>query len=231
VPKQLTFELAAAPPASFSTFVAGPNAEVVDTLAALARGELRETSLVLWGAPGAGKSHLLQAAVAAAREIGRTAEWWAAPEAVPAATPPRGAIVAIDRVDEADAASQARLFTLYNELAAAGGQLVVAASAPPARMTLRDDVRSRLGWGLVFELRPLDDADKPSAVAAFARARGFELSQDAIDYLLAHGRRDMATLVRTITALDRESLAMKRAVTVPFIREWLQGELLPPKAG
>ncbi len=93
---------------------------------------------------------------------------------------------------------------------------------PPARLPLRDDLRTRLGWGLVYEVVPLADADKPAALAAYARARGFALSADVIAYLLAHGRRDMPTLVATLAALDRHSLATKRPITVPPAGEWLQ---------
>jgi len=92
-------------------------------------------------------------------------------------------------------------------------------------MALRDDLRTRLGWGLIFEIQPLGDADKPAALTAYARQRGFGLSDDVIAYLLAHGRRDMPSLVATLAALDRHSLAVKRAVTVPLLREWLQREM------
>ena len=228
--EQLTFELAGAPPATFANFVAGRNAEAVDTLARLAQHDARETGLVVWGASGAGKTHLLKAAVALALEHGREAQFLDDPSRVDDAPRGRDAFVAVDVIDRADEAAQRRLFTLYNVLAAQGGQLVAAASVPPASMSLRDDLRTRLGWGLVIEIVPLADADKPEALAAFAQARGFRLAPDAIAYLLAHGRRDMASLVRTLTALDQHSLALQRPITVPLIREWLQREMaLPPR--
>lgn len=228
---QLTFELAEAPPATFATFVAGPNAEAVQALVRLARHDARETGLVLWGAGGAGKTHLLKAAVALALEQGRDARFFDDPSLFDDGPPGHDAFVAIDGIDRAGEASQRRLFTLYNALAANGGQLVAAAGVPPARMTLRDDLRTRLGWGLVIELLPLSDADKPKALEVFALARGFRLAPDAIAYLLAHGRRDMASLVRTLTALDRHSLALQRPITVPLIREWLQREIaLQPRS-
>jgi DnaA-homolog protein len=228
VAEQLTFELADAPAATFANFLAGRNAEAVDTLARLARRDARETGLVLWGASGAGKTHLLKAAVTLALEHGREARFLDDPSGVDDVPRGRDPFVAVDGVDRADEAAQGRLFTLYNALAAQGGQLVAAASAPPALMALRDDLRTRLGWGLVFEIVPLADAEKPGALAAFAQARGFRLAPDAIAYLLAHGRRDMASLVRTLTALDRYSLALQRPITVPLIREWLQREMALP---
>ena len=225
--EQLTFELAGSVPATFATFVAGHNTEGVQMLARVALGQAAETGVVLWGGGGVGKTHLLHAAVALAAAHGRTAHFVADPDhAMPVVS--AGTLIAVDRVDQAGAQAQGRLFTLYNALAAGGGQLISAASVPPARMPLRDDLRTRLGWGLVFEIVGLADADKPEALAAFAQARGFRLADDAIAYLLAHGRRDMPSLVRTLIALDRHSLALQRPVTIPLIREWLQRDIAPP---
>jgi len=94
-----------------------------------------------------------------------------------------------------------------------------------AALALRDDLRTRVALGLVFEVVPLADDDKSLALAAYARERGFRLSDDVIAYLLAQGRRDMPTLVATLAALDRHSLATQRPVTVPMLRGWLQREL------
>ena len=182
---------------------------------------------MLWGAGGVGKTHLLRATVAAATAAGRAAVYAAEPGAL-AADPQvlaRSALVAVDRVEAAGTDAQARLFTLYNALRAAGGALLVAADAAPARLPLRDDLRSRLGWGLVFEVLPLADEEKPAALVAWARLRGLALSDDVVAYLLAHGRRDMASLLATLTALDRHSLATRRAITVPLVRDWLQRDI------
>jgi len=226
VTEQLTFELAEAPTPSFANFVAGRNAEAVNALARIAREGAPDSGLLLWGAPGSGKTHLLKAAVTLAIESGRDARFIDDPSGVGEVSPAQDRFVAVDNVDRADTAAQGRLFTLYNALAARGGQLVASAGAPPALMELREDPRTRLGWGLVFEIVPLADDDKPEALAAFAQARGFRLAPDAMGYLLAHGRRDMASLVQTLTALDRHSLALQRPITVPLIRAWLQREMV-----
>ena len=220
--EQLVFELVAPGPPTFATFVAGRNAEAVAALERLAVAPGGETSVVLWGASGAGKSHLLAAAVAAASRAGRAAHLVASPAQADPALALDGALVAVDDVDRADPDAAARLFTLFNTVRERGGTLVAASAQPPARLALRDDVRTRLGWGLVFEILPLADDEKPSALAAYARGRGFALGDDVIGYLLAHGRRDMRALVATLAALDRLSLAQKRQVTVPLVREWLQ---------
>jgi len=219
--EQLTFELATPEPPTFANFLPGTNREVVAALTRAAGGEGTETGLVLWGPPGVGKTHLLRA-TAAAVESRRPVWFYADPTLLSSDPPAPSALVLVDAVDQADAAAQGRLFTLYNALKATGGTLVAAAELPPARMPLRDDVRSRLGWGLVYEVLPLADEDKPAALAIYARSRGFELGDDVIAYLLAHGRRDMTSLMTTLAALDRHSLASKRPITVPLLREWLQ---------
>ena len=223
--EQLVFALAPEPAPTFANFVAGPNAEVAEALVRFAAALLPETGVLIWGASGTGKSHLLQAMSAAAVGAGRPVRHCAHPAEAPDVPPESRALVTVDDVDRADAAAQGRLFTLYNALAACGGQLAVAAGVPPARLALREDLRTRLGWGLVYEVAPLTDEAKPAALATFARQRGFHLGDEAIAYLLAHGRRDMASLVRSLIALDAHSLAHKRPVTVPLIREWLQQDI------
>ena len=226
--KQLVLDLAAPEPPSFANFLPGRNAEAVAALSAAAAGAVGETGIAVWGPPGAGKTHLLRAAVAAATAAGRTAAWFAAPGAL-VGTDPRevaaNALVAVDDVGTAGAEAQARLFTLFNALRAGGGRLAVASDVAPAALPLREDLRTRLGWGLVFEVHPLTDAEKPAALVGYARRRGLTLSDDVVRYLLAHGRRDMATLLATLAALDRHSLAEKRPITIPLLREWLQREM------
>ena len=225
--EQLILDLAEPVAPTFDNFVAGSNAEVIAALQGLAAGLGRDTGLLLWGAAGAGKSHLLRATVAAARAQGRAAVLIDVPGMLLATDPElagRNALVAVDDVDVAGADAQARLFTLFNALQATGGRMVAAGGRPPGQLSLREDLRTRLGWGAVYEVRALADADKGAALVAWARQRGFGLGAEVIAYLLAHGRRDMAALIATLEALDRHSLATRRSITVPLLRDWLQRE-------
>ena len=142
-----------------------------------------------------------------------------------AATYAASRFYAIDRIDEADAEASAHMFTLFNATQENGGRIIAASRAALVALPLREDLRSRLGWGLVYEVLPLADQDKPAALAAYARERGFALADEVIDYLLRHGRRDMRSLLATLDALDRRSLAAKRPITVPMLRDWLQQEI------
>lgn len=232
--EQLIFELATPEPPTFANFLPGANRESIAALGRMAVGDATETGLLLWGPPGAGKTHLLLAAAAAAAGK-RPVRYCPGPEALPADVELSGELVLVDDVERADAAAQGRLFTVYNTLKATGGALIAAAAMPPARLPLREDVRSRLGWGMIHEILPLADADKPRALSTYAQARGFALSDEVIGYLLAHGRRDMTSLLATLAALDRHSLASKRPITLPLLLEWQQRGLgftsTAPEAG
>jgi DnaA family protein len=223
-PEQFVLDLVRPERPGFENFVAGGNREPLAALQAMAGGRMRENGILLWGAHGAGKSHLLRAAAAFATSHRPVVE--SVPGGVPASDAiPSSALVIIDDLDAADTVDQGRLFTLLNELPGRGGQWIATAAVPPAQLRLRDDLRTRVALGLVFEIVPLSDDDKPRALAAYARERGFRLSDDVIGYLLVHGRRDMPALVAALAALDRHSLATRRAITVPLLRQWLQRDL------
>jgi DnaA family protein len=230
--EQLVFELAAPEPPRMANFLPGRNVELIAALARFATERGGETGFLLWGAPGAGKTHLLRAAATLAAEGGIGVRFYAEPEAVDANDEGVAeGLVAIDRIDVAEAAATARIFTLYNRLKQCGGRLLAASRVPLATLPLREDLRTRLGWGLVYEVLALADEDKAAALVSYAAQRGFHLSAEVIDYLLRHGRRDMPTLLATLSALDRLSLAAKRPVTVPLLKLWLRHQRSPSAPG
>jgi DnaA-homolog protein len=198
--RQLVLELAPPGAPTFAGFVAGRNAAAVAALErALAGGE---RFVYLWGPAGSGKSHLLGAFAGAGGRIA-------------------------DDVHALDPAGQVALFDLYNVLRASGGALAVAGNEPPdaprLRSRLREDLRSRLGSGIVLQLHPLSEAEKAAALRARARERGIALSGDVIAYLLTHLERDMGTQIAVLDALDRYSLEHKRPITVPLLKQALLG--------
>lgn len=218
--EQLVLELAPAPPPTYANFVAGRNGEALGALIALGRRNADERFVYLWGESGGGRTHLLLATVAAARDAGMKAHYVAA-EDWPGTAFAADALLAADDVDRLDAASQVALFDAFNRLRAGGGRLLAAGSAAPRDLALRDDLRTRLGWGLAFQVHPLLDAEKSEAMRARARSRGMELGDEMIDYLLARLPRDMGALAAVVDALDRYSLARKRPLTIALAREAL----------
>jgi DnaA family protein len=207
---------------ALENFVAGRNAELLTVLHHALAGKQSERSLYLWGEAGSGKSHLLQAAVSEAQLAGLNALY--AHAAMPPETALESAqVVALDDVETLDEAAQIALFALYNRLRENGGVLLVSGSAAPAHLQLRDDLRTRLGWGLVYQVQALSDEEKSRALQQHAQARGLILPPEVTQYLLRHGRRDLPSLLAVLDALDAHCLRLKRPATVPLLKEVMQG--------
>ena len=198
MPRQLPLEISPPAEPALDNFIPGANAEALESVRSLAAGTLREAILYLWGELGSGRSHLLGAAARA-----------------------NPALTVIDDVETLDAAGQQALFLAINAARDGHGAVLVSGKSPPAGLALREDVRTRLGWGLVYQLRPLTDADKAVHLRAEASRRGLRLADEAVWYLLHHLPRDVASLNAALDLLDRHSLASQRRVTLPLIREAL----------
>ena len=215
--RQLILDLLPESPPTLDNFVPGGNAETLTALSGWLAGARAETSFCLWGEAGSGRSHLLQACGFAYVDAARD------PALV---TVPESEQLAVDHVEALDEAGQIALFNHFNRLKMAAGMLLTAADQPPAHLALREDLRTRLGSGLIYRLQPLSDGEKAAALAAQAKERALKLTPEAIDYLMRHAPRDMRTLSTFIVALDRYTLEHKRAVTLPLLRELLN-ETLP----
>lgn len=215
--RQLLLQLAPPPAPTLDNYVPGRNGAALQALRDIARGEGAERFVYLWGEPGCGRTHLLRGLAHAAS--GRKALYMCG---ALESSADEGQVFAVDNVHNLSAGDQARLFDLYNRMRAARGALVASGDAAPAQLALREDLRSRLAWGLAFQLHPLSDAEKAAALRAHARARALDLGEDVIAYLLKHARRDMASLIGILDALDRYSLEHKRPVTLPLVRDALE---------
>ena len=221
--RQLALGLVPSPAPAFDNFFPGRNAEGVSALQSLATGRSAEHFLYLWGERGCGRSHLLQAAVAAASSRGIIARYVVAGEALPPVDSGVRMLV-VDDVEKLDAQSQLEFFHRYNALRDCQGAVLAAGNVAPARLQLRADLLTRLGWGLVFQVHALTDDDKRVALKRHAAARAFDLRDEIAEYLLRHLKRDLPSLMTVLEALDRYSLETKRQITLPLLRELLQSE-------
>jgi DnaA family protein len=183
--------------------------------------EPEERFIYIWGAAGSGKSHLLKAAARATVQAGEKACYLAGGEAhLDSAELAGSGLVAVDDVNGLDAKNQVELFKLYNLLRESGrGMLLASGPVPPAQLPLRRDLATRLGWGLVYQIQMLSEAERKNALKEHARERGMHLSAEMVDYLLHHGRRDLPSLLAVIEALDRYSLETRRPVTLALLKE------------
>ena len=223
--RQLLLEIAPTQSPSLDNTVVGANAAALEAARSLAPGR----ALYLWGPPGCGRSHLLRAMIK--DQKARLIETTTAPQEMMALATPScdlnaHEIVAIDDIQEMTEEQQAAVFALYNrwrELAATDQafRLVVTGDRAPMMMSLREDLRTRLGWDLVFRLEPLSDTEKLEALTAYALGRGLPLSEEVLDWMLTHYTRDIRQLFALVDALDRYSLSKHRTVTVPLVRQML----------
>jgi DnaA-homolog protein len=213
--------------ALFASFLAGDNAHAVAHLRTLAEGAAAGTAW-LCGPPGAGKSHLLQAACVLAHERMSSA-YFPLRELAPLGAGALEGLSGLDCLclDDIDAVSgdptwERELFGLHRGLEERGGRLIVAARAPPALTHWSlPDLGSRLAAAAVFNLRTLDEAQQRRALQLRAELRGLELPQDTARWLQRRFPRDMRTLYELLDTLDEAALAARRRLTVPFIRSVL----------
>lgn len=193
--RQLILDISPRPQPSLENFIPGANAELLQRLRDFRDGTFPEAVLYLWGGRGSGKSHLLAAS---------------------------GDAAAVDDAERLDDAGQTALFNAINEARQSGGCVLAAGALPPAQLPLREDVRTRLAWGLVYEVKPPSDAERSAFLAGEAARRGMPLADEVVAFLLTRMRRDLRSLTAVLDRLDRYSLETKRAITLPLVREALK---------
>ena len=226
--RQLPLGLQLRASARFSNFVAGPNAELIAQLRRTAVGR-GEAFFFCWGAPGSGKTHLLQASCHEAASTGLSVAYVSLRDS--AGLSPAlfegweaYALACVDDVDTiaGDAPWEEALFHLYNRMRDARRCLVVSAEAAPQQVHIvLPDLASRLCWGVVYQLRPLADEQRVEALQLRARQKGFEMPEETANYLLRRLPRDMPALFDLLDRLDEASLAAQRKLTVPFVKSVL----------
>lgn len=214
---------------SFDHYHTGPNAEVVGRLRDCASGKGEEL-IFLWGTNGLGKTHLLQACSQLADQSHLTGLY------LPLKTLcSRGPtilegletlqLLCIDDIDTiaGDDAWEHAVFNLFNRIRDCGRRMILTAPLPPLRLGIQLlDLRTRLGWGLTFQLQPPDDNDKLAALIQRASNLGFELSPRVGRFLLAHQPRDMPALWKLLDELDQATLSAQRRLTIPFLKSYLK---------
>lgn len=215
--QQLILDIRPDTPKHFDNFVVGDNAEVVARLQAAGQPHA-QALLYLYGLPGSGRSHLLEAT---RRAAARPTLHLAASSAGDFAPVP-GTLLLIDDIEQLDDVAQIALFRSFNSARQDDLAIVLAGSHAPVHLPLREDLRTRVGSALVFEIKPLSDADKARTLRDRAHAHGMKIDSQLIDYLLRYGQRDLPSLLAMLDALDAASLEHQRPITLPLLRELLQ---------
>ena len=242
--RQLLLDLLPPPPApTFDNFVVGRNAPLLASLQALMTDVAdAERIHYLWGESGCGKTHLLHAL-----QQQYPSQWLdrlAPLEAfLPNTAPDAACIYLVDDVTQLNPAQQDALFALYNYInqpirnqqqpvmglvmsgPCAPFQLNEARAFMPktsATASMREDLRSRIGAAIVWQVHALSDGEMAAALSQAAQARGLQLHPGIVPWLLTHWERSMPALMALLDALDRYSLERRRAaITLPLLRDLL----------
>lgn len=222
---QLLLDLLPTQAPSLDNFIAGENAELLSRLRVLAQPGCFD-AIYLWGPAGCGKSHLLSAAARLALRK-RPALLLADRPAAATFTAPPGGLLIVDDVETLDEAAQIALFRIFNTARMIGLGLLIAGHQPPVQLQLREDLRTRIGQMLIYEVRTLDDEQKAAALRRHALERGLRVDDGLVRYLLSHGRRDLPSLMAVLDHLDRATLERQRPATLPLLKEALQLQLVP----
>lgn len=227
--KQLALDIGLAPLPTLDNFVGAGNEAALAHLRLWVPNPLRSpVPTFLWGESGSGKTHLLRAVREALRDQGSRVGWMDAGTLDPPEYDEHWDAVLLDDTHLYTATQQAMAFNWFvNAQTPAHGParwVLASADRPPADLPLREDLRTRLGWGHVFQLRALAETDRRAVLRRAADERGVFLSDEVMDFMLKRFSRDLSSLMLLLERLDGYALRAQRAITIPLIKSMLEDE-------
>lgn len=223
--KQIALDIGLARTPTLAGFCAGPNEAALKHLQLWAGSPTRSpVPSYLWGAGGSGKTHLLKAVAETLREQGAAAGWLDATVHEPPEFSESWAVVLLDDVQLYTAVQQHAAFNWFVNAQTLQLGVLAAGTLPPADLKLREDLRTRLGWGHVFQLQVLSEPERRAVLRQAADARGVFLGDDVMDFMLTRFSRDLGSLMQLLEQLDGYALQTRRAITIPLIKSMLENE-------
>ena len=225
--KQIALDIGLASGPSLANFFAGPNQAALQHMQMWASNDKRSpVPTYVWGESGSGKTHLLRAVQATLRDQGCPAGWMDAAVPEPSAFDESWRVVILDDVHLYTAVQQHAAFNWFvNATTPGDGQqrwVLAAGQVPPSDLALREDLRTRLGWGHIFQLQVLSESERRAVLRQHADERGIFLSDEVMDFMLNRFSRDLSSLIQLLDQLDGYALQTQRAITIPLIKAMLE---------
>jgi len=224
--KQIALDIGVSVGPSLGNFHPGHNAAALAHLELWMAGRTRSpVPTYLWGDNGSGKTHLLRAVADHIRNQGARVGWMDKTTVQPPEFNPEWEVLLLDDVQFFSAVQQHMAFNWFVNAATPGAArqpwVLAAGCIPPQDLPLREDLRTRLGWGHVFHLQLLDDDQRREVLLTHAQALGMHLGNDLLDYLLSRFSRDLGHLIDLLEQLDNYALQTQRPLTIPLLRAML----------
>ena len=227
LPVQLSLGVSLKDDATFANFFIGEgNPVAVHALKQFSAGQ-GEQNLLVWGSPGAGLTHLLQACCHRAYQHGQEIQYLPldkltqfSPESVCEGLDQMG-LVCLDGIDQicGNHLWEQTLFHLINRLRDRGHRLLLASHTSPPNLPLAlPDLKSRVLGSVIYHIHSLDDEGKAAALQMRAKARGMEMPDEVARFILSRAPRDTIKLFEVLNRLDEASLQQQRKLTIPFIK-------------
>lgn len=227
--QQLALDIGLATGPTLAHFFAGPNEAALRHLelwtgSAQTAVTRSPVPTYLWGGSASGKSHLLKSVREALREQGATVGWLDPTVAEPPDFDEHWAAVLLDDVHQFNTVQQHAAFNWFVNAQTWQRGVLAAGELPPADLRLREDLRTRLGWGHVFQLHALTEPERRAVLRQAADARGLFLGDEVMDFMLTRFSRDLGSLMQLLEHLDAYALQTRRAITIPLIKAMLESE-------
>ena len=224
--KQIALDIGVSVRPSLVNFFAGDNEAALAHLSLWLSGSTRApVPTYLWGVSGCGKTNLLQAVTQHVQDHGGQWGWMDPSIEQPPVFSPAWRVVLLDDVQSYSAVQQHTAFNWFVNAVTPGlanqPWLLAAGTLPPSDLPLREDLRTRLGWGHVFHLQPLNDAQRREVLTQHAALRGLSMPPELLDYLLTRFSRDLGHLIELVNRLDQFALQTQRPLTIPLLRAML----------
>ena len=221
--KQIALDIGLATGPTLASYFAGVNEPALKHLQLWVGSPTRSpVPTYLWGRGASGKTHLLQAVEHSLREQGASAGWLDASVHEPPEFDPAWSVVLLDDVHRFSAVQQHAAFNWFVNAQTHQRGVLAAGELPPADLLLREDLRSRLGWGHVFQLHVLSEPERRAVLRQEADARGVFLGDEVMDFMLTRFSRDLGNLMALLSQLDSYALQTQRAITIPLIKAMLE---------
>ncbi len=234
------------PDYTFDNFVVGPSNRLAHATCVAVSQSLGNTynPLFLYGNSGLGKTHLLQAVCAQARELrpnlmiellscedfinrfiraieaGNLAGFQSQFRTVD--------MLVIDDVQflREREHSQEEFFHTFNALYNLGKQIILSADSPPTKIrSVEERLVSRFNWGLVTGIDPPGFETRVAIVQKKAHLRGLEITDEVAEYVGRHVQANIRELEGALTTIYALATTEQVEVSLAVAKKALQGQI------